>query len=70
MTESIDPDGDSADVSTPEADPLPASGFSTCFADCVEHSYSSMEFGCFGVSSVLGRSAVCHDAPMSNPDSE
>ncbi|MEV0062947.1 hypothetical protein [Nocardia sp. NPDC050718] len=70
MTEPTDPGGDGADVSTPEADPPPTSGFSTCFADCVEHSYSSMEFGCFGVSSVLGRSAVCRDAPTANPDSE
>ncbi|MGW5438399.1 hypothetical protein [Nocardia asteroides] len=42
-------------------------GFSTCFPDCVEHSYSSMEFGCFGVSSVLGRRSVCADAPVTDP---
>ncbi len=29
--------------------------FVACYPDCVEHSYSSVEFGCFGLPSVLGR---------------
>ncbi len=32
--------------------------FVACYQDCVEHFYSSVEFGCFGLTSVLG----CHGA--------
>ncbi|MBW0275046.1 hypothetical protein ATM97_27985 [Nocardia sp. MH4] len=52
------------------ANPAVSGGFSTCCADRVEHAHSSMEFGCFGMSSVLGRGGVCPDSPVRCPGPE
>lgn len=52
------------------ANPAVSGGFSTCCADRVEHAHSSMEFGCFGMSSVLGRGGGCPDSPVRCPGPE
>ncbi|GEM33832.1 hypothetical protein NN3_48390 [Nocardia neocaledoniensis NBRC 108232] len=47
-------DGASGDAATRK--------FVACYPDCVEHSYSSVEFGCFGLTSVLGPHGAGGDA--------